>query len=82
MSGMLRANEVFCSIRSFCEKPCASSASLFGLVLNCLRSVSRVKDLKQWASVFSATCGFRNHRIKNGYEESRVTSTRHDASCA
>lgn len=33
MSGMLRANEMFCTIRSFCEKLCASSASLFGLVL-------------------------------------------------
>ena len=29
--------------------------------VDCLRVVSRVKDLKQWASVFSATCGFRNH---------------------
>ena len=77
MSGMLRANEMFCTIRSFCEKPYASSASLFGLVF-----VSRVKDLKQWASVFSATCDFRNHRIKSGYEKSRVTSTRHNASCA
>ena len=28
--------------------------------VDCLRVVSRVKDLKQWASVFSATCGFRN----------------------
>ena len=50
--------------------------------VDCLRFVSRVKDLKQWASVFSATCGFRNHHIKSGYERSRVTSTRHDASCA
>ena len=33
MSGMLGTNEMFCTIRSFCEKPCASSASLFGLVL-------------------------------------------------
>lgn len=38
--------------------------------VDCLRFVSRVKDLKQWASVFSATCGFRNHRIKSGYEKS------------
>ena len=49
--------------------------------VDCLCFVSRVKDLKQWASVFSATCGFRNHCIKIGYEKSRVTSTRHDASC-
>ena len=50
--------------------------------VDCLRVVSRVKDLKQWASVFSATCDFRNHCIKSGYEKSRVTSTGHDASCA
>ena len=29
----VKGNEMFCTIRSFCEKPCASSASLFGLVL-------------------------------------------------
>ena len=32
--------------------------------VDCLCFVSRVKDLKQWASVFSATCGCRNHRIE------------------
>ena len=82
MSGMLRANEVFCTIRSFCEKSCTSELFLVWLGVACLRVVSRVKDLKQWASVFSATCGFRNHCIKSGYEKSRLTSTRHDASCA
>ena len=50
--------------------------------VDCLRVVSRVKDLKRWASVFSATCGFRNHCIKSGYKKLRVTSTGHDASCA
>ena len=80
MSGMLRANEMFCTIRSFFEKPCASSASLVWVGVDCLRVVSRVKHLKQWARVFLATCGFRNHCIKSGYEKSRVTSTRHDAS--
>ena len=82
MSVILRANEMFCSLRSFHEEPCASSASC------CLRGcclfsaiVSRIKDLKQWESVFSATCGFRNHCIKSGYAKSRVTNTRHDTLC-
>lgn len=49
---------MFCTIRSFCEKPCTSSAFLLICVGDdCLRVVgSRVNDLKQWASVFSATC--------------------------
>ena len=50
--------------------------------VDCLHVVSQVKDLKQWASVFSATFGFRNHCIKSGYEKSRVTSIGHDAWCA
>ena len=50
--------------------------------VDCLRVVSQVKGLKQWASVFSATCGFRNHCIKSGYKKSRVASTGHGASCA
>ena len=72
---------MFCTVPSFREKSCALSAFLVWVCVDCLRFVSRVRDLKQWASVFSATCGFRNHCIKIGYEKSRVTSTRHDASC-
>lgn len=49
--------------------------------VDCLRVISRVKDLEQWASAFSASCGFRNLCIKSGYEKSRVTSTRHKARC-
>lgn len=49
--------------------------------VDCLRVISRVKDLERWASAFSASCGFRNLCIKSGYEKSRVTSTRHKARC-
>ena len=81
---MSRANQMFCTIPSFLEKPCALSAFriLVWVSVDCLRFVSRVRDLKQLESVFSATCGFRNLRIKSGYKKSRVTSTRHDALCA
>ena len=34
---------------------CTSASLLIWVGVNCLRVVSRVKDLKQWASVFSAT---------------------------
>ena len=66
----------------FLRKTMCIECFLVWVGVDCLCFVSRVKDLKQWASVFSATCGFRNHCIKSRYEKSRVTSTRHDASCA
>ena len=38
-----------------------------------------MKHLKQWASVFSATCGFRNHCIKEWLRE--VKGDKHKARC-
>ena len=73
---------MFCIVRSFCEKPCASSASLLICVgVDCWRVPSQVRDLNNERGCL-ATCGFRNHCIKSDYETSRVTSTRRDASCA